>query len=77
MVAARPSFSIATSVSGPLEIHQDGCAHLRRLYAGGGGVLNSGLEAKAAWNQALAEEAGRPKWADCVAKEDRRAAPVR
>ena len=73
-MSSEQTFSIATSVSGSLEIHQDGCAHLRRLYAGGGGVLNSGLSVKFAWSQALSEEAGRPKWANCVAKEDRRAA---
>jgi hypothetical protein len=76
MSSEQTTFSIATSVSGLLEIHQDGRSHLRRLYAGGGGVLSSGLDARAAWSQALAEDAGRPKWAACVAKEGRRAARV-
>jgi len=36
------TYSVASPVVGALQVHVDGCAHLPRLFARGGGVLSDG-----------------------------------
>jgi hypothetical protein len=64
-VEPDPIMILATPVTGNLEVHVEGCRHIRRLYATGGGTLSRGsLEEMIA--QALAEMGRRPKIAGCV-----------
>lgn len=60
------TFSLATPVSGNLEIHVDGCSHMKRLWGGGGGILADRLSFEEAQEQAESE-VGRPaKVAECT-----------
>jgi hypothetical protein len=60
-----PVMILATPVIGNLEVHVEGCQHLRRLYAAGGGTLASGNLAEMV-AQGLAEMGSKPKIAGCV-----------
>ena len=68
------TYSLATSVLGPLEIHEDGCSHLGRLHRDGGGVLADGLSYEAAAAQAASEVSTPAKIAPCVRR--RKIAPL-
>ena len=60
-----PVMILATPVTGNLEVHVEGCQHLHRLYAAGGGSLARGsLEEMVA--QGLDEMGSKPKIAGCI-----------
>lgn len=62
------SYVVATSTLGPLEIHRSGCAHTKRLYAAGGGVL-ADFDLIGEARRFAEAEVGRPaKIAPCVSK---------
>lgn len=60
------TYTVATPVSGPLEVHRDGCPHIRRLYADGGGLLSDGHATPEAARQAGLQDDENTRLANCV-----------
>lgn len=60
------TYSVATPVSGALQVHRDGCQHLARLFASGGGVLSDGHPSPEAAQRAALQDCDRVDLAPCA-----------